>query len=188
MSDARSEGGTDDGELARRAADGDERAFAALVDRHGARLTRYLQGAAGSRSVADDVAQDTLVAVYRNLHRFDPARSFETWLFAIARNKLRDHFRRLAVRRWLGGGEAMDEVADPAPVPDIIAADREALQQVQAFVAELPEGLSTPLLLSAVEGLSLPDIGKVLGLSTKAVELRIYRARRRLKHYMGREG
>ena len=72
--------------------------------------------------------------------------------------------------------------------PDRQIEDRDDLRRVEALMAGLPEGLRTPLFLSAVEGMSMADIGDLMELSAKAVEVRVYRARKKLKAQFEGEG
>jgi len=177
-----------DEQLACRARAGDRMAFNRLMQRHAPRLVNFLERQLGSRSDADDVAQNTFIAIHRNLHRFDETRAFVTWMFVIARNKAKDHHRRRAVRNWIG----LEEPSVPAPVdpttPERIVADRDELARVNAAIRAMPEGLRTPLLLSVIDGMSHAEIGSVMGLSEKAAEVRVYRARRRLRDSFPPEG
>ena len=75
---------------------------------------------------------------------------------------------------------AAAEVPDPAPAaPDAIS-DREELERLWAAIADLPANLKEPLVLRTIEGLSQAETAEVLGISEKAVETRLYRARSRL--------
>ncbi|MED5550196.1 MAG: RNA polymerase sigma factor [Pseudomonadota bacterium] len=177
-----------DAELVSRAAGGERGAFDVLMTRHAGRVIRFARANLGSASEADDIAQESFVALHRNLHRYDPARVFETWLFAIVRNKIRDHHRRRAVLRWVGAEPDFSGLPTDEPGPERQAADRDDLRRAGELLARLPEGLRTPLLLSAVEGMSLAEIGTVMGLSAKAVEVRVYRARKALKAQFDDEG
>jgi RNA polymerase sigma factor (sigma-70 family) len=177
-----------DEQLAGRARAGDRMAFNRLMQRHAPRLVNFLERQLGSRSDADDVAQNTFIAIHRNLHRFDETRAFVTWMFVIARNKAKDHHRRRAVRNWIG----LEEPSAPAPVdpttPERIVSDRDELARVNTAIQAMPEGLRTPLLLSVIDGMSHAEIGSVMGLSEKAAEVRVYRARRRLRDSFPPEG
>lgn len=177
-----------DADLARRAAGGERGAFDMLMTRHAGRVVRFARAHTGSASEADDIAQESFVALHRNLHRYDPARAFETWLFAIVRNKIRDHHRRRAVLRWVGAETDFSGMPAGEAGPDRQVEDRDHLRRVEALMAGLPEGLRTPLFLSAVEGMSLAEIGDLMGLSAKAVEVRVYRARKKLKAQFEDEG
>lgn len=177
-----------DGELVTRARLGDQSAFGQLIRRHQNAIFRFLSHQIHDRADASDIAQETFVALFRSLHRFDTGRPFLAWAFVIARNKARDHHRRRVALRWIGIDDQLDRMASPTPDPEREVADREALSHVEQMIRTLPEGLRMPLLLSAMEDLSHEEIGAVMSLSTKAVELRIYRARKALKEQLSREG
>ena len=104
------------------------------------------------------------------------------------RNKIRDHHRRRAVLRWVGAEPDFSGMPAGEAGPDRQVEDRDDLRRVEALMAGLPEGLRTPLFLSAVEGMSLAEIGDLMGLSAKAVEVRVYRARKKLKAQFEDEG
>tara|TARA_R110002072_G_scaffold79633_3_gene183532 strand:+ start:969 stop:1556 length:588 start_codon:yes stop_codon:yes gene_type:complete len=170
-----------DADLVAQARKGKKQAFDMLMRRHSPMVVRYLARLLGNLDDAQDAAQETFVALHRNLHRFDLERPFVAWLFHIARNKGRDALRKRTAMRWLGGDDSMDQHASTAPAPDVAVSDRQALEQIDGAIRRLPEGLKTPLLLAAIEGLSHAEIGNVMGLTSKAVEVRIYRARSRLR-------
>ena len=177
-----------DADLVIRARSGDDPAFGQLIRRHQDAVFRFLSHQVQGAADASDIAQETFVALFRSLERYDTSRPFLAWAFVIARNKARDHHRRRAALRWVGVDDQYDRMASPAPDPEREVADREALSQVESLIRALPEGLRTPLLLSAVEGLSHEKVGAVMGLSAKAVEVRVYRARKALKAQLTREG
>ncbi|TPG14711.1 RNA polymerase sigma factor [Sphingomonas koreensis] len=103
----------------------------------------------------------------------------------IGLNKCRDWVRRRRVRQLLGIARPLDagvyQVADPAPDPWRAADDRRRLEATAAAIAKLPRALKEPLLLRTIEGLSQTDAASVLGISGKAVETRLRRARLKLK-------
>ena len=176
-----SDGNVVDVELVAQARSGRDHAFDQLMRRHSPVVVRYLTRLLGNMDEAQDAAQETFVAVHRNLHRFDPSRIFVAWLFHIARNKGRDVLRKRTAMRWLGGDDSIERFASNAPAPDTEVSDRQTLATVERAIQGLPEGLKTPLLLSAIEGLSHGEIATAMGLTPKAVEVRIYRARSRLR-------
>ena len=164
---------------------GDRRAFEALVRREKAGLYAFVRRYVGDADDAYDVVQESFVAAWRALGRFDPARPFPVWLRTIALNKCRDHGRRGKVRRlFLGAlasqpaahaetGRSGDETADGT------GADRD-LARLDRAIAKLPGLYKEPLLLTTAGGLSHEDAAVVLRISAKAVEMRLYRARKRL--------
>jgi RNA polymerase sigma-70 factor (ECF subfamily) len=180
-----------DADLVRRARAGEQRAFSLLMARHKHWLYRFIRRYVGDADEAYDVVQDAFVAALSNLARYDTARPLEAWLRRIALNKCRDRARREAVRRAFGlskrGPEETEAVADPAPdAEQALAADR-ALKTLGQAIAALPAALKEPLVLTVLEGLSHKDAGALLGLSPKAVEVRIYRAKHKLAETLDRD-
>ena len=174
-----------DSELAASAVAGDERAFSWLMQRHKDALYRFIRRYTGDADEAYDLLQESFTAAWGALKRYDRTRSFPTWLRRIALNKCRDWSRRRAVRRWLTRNEGLDSwtgqnLATGDPSPEDTVSDQEQLVRLDKAIASLPIGLKEPLILTALEGLSQDEAGKLLGLSAKAIELRVYRARRAL--------
>lgn len=174
-----------DQELAARAVAGDESAFTWLMQRHKDGLYRFIRRYTGEADEAYDVLQESFLAAWGALRRYDQTRSFSTWLRRIALNKCRDWSRRRSVRRWLTRNEGLDSwtgqnLAADEPSPEAALSDQERVSQLDRAIAALPGGLKEPLILTALEGLSQEEAGRLLGLTAKAVELRVYRARRAL--------
>jgi len=140
-------------------------------------LYRFIRRYVPDGDEAYDVLQDSFVAAWSALPRYDPARPFEAWLRHIALNKCRDRARRNAVRhaalRLFGR-----EPPQPASPPE--GAQDAHFTALEAAIARLPLALKEPLILTALEGLSQKEAGALLGISTKAVETRVYRAKQRL--------
>ena len=175
----------DDAALASRALAGDDAAFGQLMRRHTNDLFRFARRYTGDPDAAGDVVQDSFVSAWKALRLYDGRRPFGVWLRAIALNKCRDRGRRRFLRRVVLGQadpEGFEARSQPDPAPDAEAEllAQERLARLDRAVAALPAGLKEPLILTAFEGLSHQAAGEVLGLTAKAVEIRVYRARRRL--------
>ena len=174
-----------DAALACSAAEGDDKAFAVLVRRHKEPLYRLLRAYTGDGDEAYEAAHEAFIAAWGALKRYDPSRSFGAWLRTIAINKARDRGRRMLVRRVIFGSRDLDdaevlETADPAA-----GAEHEVLQDEQAkrldrAVSRLPSALKEALILTAFEGFSQQEAAKMLGVSVKTIETRVYRARKLL--------
>lgn len=178
-----------DSELAASAVAGDERAFSWLMQRHKDALYRFIRRYTGEADEAYDLLQESFTAAWGALKRYDGARPFPAWLRRIALNKCRDWSRRRAVRRWLTRNEGLDSwtgqnlpAAEPSPETNV--SDQEQLTRLDKAIANLPTGLKEPLILTALEGLSQDEAGRILGITTKAVEVRVYRARRALSEQL----
>jgi RNA polymerase sigma factor CnrH len=172
-----------DGELAALAVAGREDAFAELIRRHRDAIYRLIRGYTGNSEDAVDLLQEALISAYKALDVYDGARPFRAWLSRIAINKCRDWSRRRAVRRFLfmtGPSAEAEQVPDPLPGADETAAGREELERLWEEIARLPRNLKEPLILRTIEGLTQAETAGVLGISEKAVETRLYRARQKL--------
>ena len=169
-------------DLVRRARDGDEAAFASLVDRFGKPVLNFVFRMTGDAAEAEDVAQDSFVRAWRHLADFDAGRSaFSTWLFQIARNAALDRLRARRRRPVEPLDAAMVDAASPAPGPDAVAGRNELGAAIAAAVAELPEEQRTAFVLAEYHGQSMREIAAVMESSEKAVENRLYRARQFLR-------
>lgn len=172
-----------DAALIRGARAGDSGAQRALVERYRETVYRLARTATGDPEEAFDIAQEAFIAAFGALNRYDIERSFKTWISAITLNKCRDWARRRTVRRFIGlpmPEQAADWISDDMPSAEILAADRAELAATAHAIAKLPASLKDVLILCTVEGLSQQETAVTLGISVKAVETRLYRARQKL--------
>ena len=173
-----------DGELVVLSVAGRDGAFAELMARHRQAVFRLIRASVRDPEEALDLTQETFISAHLALARFDPERSMRAWLFAIAMNKCRDWGRKRAVRRFLrlGGdlGAEAEQVADDVASIDDMASDRQELERVSRDIAALPTKLRETLILRTIEGLSQTETAAILGISEKAVETRLSRARSKL--------
>ena len=179
-----------DGELALRAKAGDEQAFTALVRRHKEPIYRLIRRYVGDAEDAYDLLQESFASAWLALKTFDASRPFDVWMRRVALNKCRDWSRRLAVRRLIRRTLTLDTSealasTDLTPNPETIAIDREVLRQLERSIAALPARLKEPLILVTMDDMSHDAAAKLLGVSTKTIETRIYRARQRLAKALG---
>jgi RNA polymerase sigma factor (sigma-70 family) len=179
----------EDAALARLAAQGDERAFGQLMRRHKGSLHAFARRHVGDPEGALEVVQESFVAAWKALGRYDPTRPFGAWMRAIVLNKCRDRGRRLLVRRLILGERSIDapgapDHADPAPGPEASTLRAEQLARLEAAIARLPDQLKEPLILTYLEGRSQQEAADLLKVSVKTVETRTYRARKRLADWL----
>ncbi|MBR0552785.1 RNA polymerase sigma factor [Stakelama marina] len=173
-------------DLVRRARAGDRAAYDRLIARHAPRLLAIAQATMGNRAEAEDAAQEALAQAWLKLDRFDERRALAPWLARVTLNKCRDLLRR---RRWRffieNPFDRLDPTAEhdrPDPEDPVESIERrDELRRVQAKIARLPASLREPLILVTHEGYSQGEAAAILGISEKAVETRIYRARARLR-------
>ena len=174
-----------DGELATLSIAGRQAAFAEIMNRYRQPIFRLIRASVGDAEEALDLTQESFISAYQALARYDPDRPMRAWLSTIAINKCRDWGRKRRVRRFLTLGGALgaeaERVADDRVAADVAASDREELERVAKAIADLPANLREPLVLRTIEGLSQADTASILGISQKAVETRLYRARAKLE-------
>lgn len=173
-----------DADLAALALGGRQDAYRELLARHREPVFRLVRATTGDPHEALDITQETFVAAFASLARYDRERPFAVWVRQIALNKCRDWARRRRVRSFFTRAapleEAFDVAGDAVPA-DVQAADRAELARVTGAIARLPARLREALLLRTVDGLSQAEAAEVLAVSEKTIETRLYRARTKLK-------
>jgi RNA polymerase sigma factor (sigma-70 family) len=161
----------DDG-LARRAAQGDERAFAAIYERHHQELYRYCRAILRDPDDAQDALQATMVKALRALPGEKREIALKPWLFRVAHNEA------ISIARTRRPAAPIDaEAADPLAAPEQEAATRERLRELVADLDALPERQSAALVMRELSGLSFEEIGRVFDFSPAAAKQAVYEAR-----------
>jgi RNA polymerase sigma factor (sigma-70 family) len=179
--------GDTDAQLAASAKQGNRAAFDGLVRRHKDPIYRFVRRYIGQPDDAYDVLQNCFIAAWEGLSRYDTGRPFSSWLRVIALNKCRDFGRRQTVRRLFLKAFANEPVPEVITSPngaDDAEADTAKLAALDRAIADLPPLYKEPLLLTVVSGLSHQEAAQILGTTSKGVEMRLYRARRRIQQTM----
>ena len=177
----------DDATLAAQALAGRQAAYGALMRRHRDAVYRLTRGHVGDADAAMDIVQESFIAAFASLARYDGRRPFRGWIARITINKCHDWARRRAVRRFFTFARPIEDaahVADAAPDPEQAAQSRASVARIEAAVAALPVALREVVLLRGIEGMSQAEVAQILGVSEKAVEPRLYRARRQLQEML----
>jgi RNA polymerase sigma-70 factor (ECF subfamily) len=150
-------------------------------------LHRYLRRRVGE-STADELTAQTFATAYASWHRFDPSRPLRPWLYGIAANLLRHHWRseRRMLRAYARTG------IDPVVADDdetVARLDADAQRRVlAAALGELRPQDREILLLHAWAELTDSEIGAALSLPTGTVKSRLHRTRERLRNHLDRQG
>lgn len=179
-----------DADLAALARTGRQDVYREFLARYKVPVFRLIRSNVGDPDEAMDLTQETFVAGFAALARYDGERPFRTWISRIAINKCRDWARRRAVRSFFARAlplESAHAVASEGPAPDAEAGARDELARVRAAMAGLPHNLREVLVLRAVEEMSQSETAELLGVSEKTIETRLYRARTRLRSVLGEE-
>lgn len=167
-----------DAELLARSASGDRRAFDRIVARYGPIALRLAARIAPDRQSAEDIAQEAMVRIWHRAGDFDARRArFTTWLYRIVANLCIDLCRR---PRPAPLPEHFDAVDPAAGAHEAMEHDESRAALIRAM-ADLTAGQRAALTLVYDEGLSGAEAAEALGVTTKAVERLLARARAHLR-------
>lgn len=177
----------DDAELMGRVRADDRTAFATLMERWELPLKAFVGRIVLNVTEAEDIAQETFVAIWQNRARFRSGAAFKPWMFTIALNLARKRLRWwrrrpvISLDAWQEG-EMSDRATghEPAAGAERIARTELAIA-VRDAIAALPADLREALVLFEYEALSHAEIAEIVGATPKAVETRIYRAKEKLR-------
>jgi len=189
MSDPDTDGDAQDRADMERLAAGLDAALNPLMERHATPVFQFLCRRLGNEDDANDLAQETFVRVFRARTNFRTSEKFSTWLYAIAANLARNHFRwrsrhpNVSLETESSETEQTLGSTIPAdgPVPNELVLAAERADAVRAAVGKLPEGLREAIVLCEWEERSIAEAAVILEATPKAVESRLYRARQILR-------
>jgi RNA polymerase sigma-70 factor, ECF subfamily len=195
---------TEDRELVKRLRDGDESAFVELIDRYGATMLRVAQMYVRDRGTAEEVVQETWLAVLNGIDRFEERSSLKTWLFRILTNRAKTRGQRdgrmVPFSALAGAGNDADEPSvDPdrflgpdSPHPGAWAAppvtwpqekllEGETLDVIQMAIDMLPEAQREVILLRDVDGWTPMEVSEVLEITDGNQRVLLHRARSKVR-------
>jgi RNA polymerase sigma-70 factor (ECF subfamily) len=160
----------------------DESTFETMVATHHGEIYRYLLRATGRTSDADDLSQETFLRAYRAYRGLPKEANARAWLFAIATNLSRNHYRAQSRRRR--AYEAVRVTAtesDGASAPDGVLLGREASAVLETVVSRLPFKQRLAFLQRKVHGLDYEAIGRALSCSTDSARAHVFQALRKIR-------
>jgi RNA polymerase sigma-70 factor, ECF subfamily len=178
-----------------RVRDDDAAAFEELMRRYQSRVVSLLEHQVGRSGVAEDLAQDVFLRVYRARKTYVPGAKFSTWLFTIANNVASNALRSAAHRREVtldsansGGFPAnpLEQLAQAASgqMPARLLDKSEMREIVRAAVGSLSDRQRMAVLLCKFEGMSYEDIAEAMEMTPQAVKSLLFRARERLREIL----
>ena len=168
---------------------GDDDAFANLVEVYQVSIYNLCCRMLGDPDQAEDAAQETFLKAYRGLKRYDPNRPFATWLLSIASHHCIDRLRRRRIPT-ISLSELLpnQQKPDDTPGPEAVMAISEHQQAVRGMLEQLGNHDRAAIVLHYWYELSYEEIAKTLSTSVSSVKSRLHRARRQLARYwLGQE-
>jgi len=176
-----------EGELVASARAGSTAAFTGLVEIYQTPVYNLCYRMLGDPGEAEDAAQEAFLRAYSQLRRYDPARPFKTWLFAIASHHCIDRLRRRHVT-WLGIDDepllTHPALREPRPGPEQTAVRREEEAAVQAALAVLAPRDRSAIVMRYWYDMSYEEIARATGCTASAVKSRLHRARASLGAFL----
>lgn len=171
-----------DAELLSAARSGDHAALELLLERHQAQVYRFGMKMCRHPEDAQDVLQETLLAMARNVRDFRDASSFSTWLYTVARSfciKKRRRSKFVLDETSLDSVDSSEltSLADPGKHPEEILASKQVEEALELAIRSLEPLYREVLVLRDKEGLTAPEVAEVLGITVQAVKSRLHRAR-----------
>lgn len=161
---------------------GDKAALERLLERHQAQVYRFGMKMCRDPEDAQDVLQETLLAMARGVRDFRGASSISTWLYTVARSfcikkRRRSKFAPEETSLDAAGAAEASILADPSRTPDEVLAGKQVEQALEQAIVALEPMYREVLILRDVEGLTAPEVAEVLGVTAQAVKSRLHRAR-----------
>ncbi|EKF17966.1 sigma-70 family RNA polymerase sigma factor [Nitratireductor pacificus] len=169
---------TSDAALVARVGRGDRAALRLLFMRHHMRVYRFVVRQTGSESMADDIANEVFLEVWRQAPRFEGRSQVSTWLLGIARFKALSALRKRR-EETLEEGQA-EAVADSADTPEVAAMKEDKGAALRRFVDMLSEEHRVVVDLAYYHGKSVTEIGEILAVPVATVKTRMFYARKKL--------
>ncbi len=174
--------------LITRAQNGDVKAFEALIASQLAQVRRLARAFTGADPVADDLAQEALIKVYKSLRHFHYQAAFSTWLFAVVRNVFLDFAKSRAGQqraREEALGQDHAQIASGEAQPDERLLQEEERARVWRALRQVPVEFRTALVLYDLEGRSYDEIAAIEAIPLGTVKSRLARGRAHLRQILG---
>jgi RNA polymerase sigma-70 factor (ECF subfamily) len=171
-----------DAQLMIRVKEGDGASFSLLLEKHRASVIHFLFRMVQNQAVAEELAQEVFLRVYRSRTTYEPTAKFTTWLFRIAThlalNALRDRKNERLQERIDGDtGEApVRQISDNKPSPEAVMVRESRLEEVRRAVATLPEKQRAAVLMHKYQEMEYSQIAGALKCSESAVKSLLFRA------------
>ncbi|MDF0675530.1 MAG: sigma-70 family RNA polymerase sigma factor [Nitrospira sp.] len=185
---------------------GEERAFDELVNKHHGALIRMAMGYVADREVAEEVVQDTWIAVIDGLDRFEGRSSLRTWIFGIMIHKAKDRGvrekRHTTFSSFESAVDDSDKAVDPSrfrqsgewaghwafppqpwddQTPEKLLASQQAVEAMNRAIEALPRTLKDVLILRDVERVDAREVCEILKITETNLYVRLHRARERVR-------
>lgn len=159
---------------------GDDAAFANIVETYQRPVYNLCYRMLGDAVDAEDAAQETFWRAYQNLKRYDPQRSFPTWLLSIAAHYCIDQQRKRRIPLLSVDLLPEEDAPDPAPNPERVVGELEETSQIRRLLTSLGPQDRAAVIMRYWYEFSEDEIARALNLSVSAIKSRLHRARKEM--------
>ncbi|MBN2410453.1 RNA polymerase sigma factor [candidate division KSB1 bacterium] len=172
---------------------GDQQALSKLIDIFSEPIHGFIYSVVGDWQIVEDLAQETFLRMITAIKDYEFRAPFRSWLFRIAINLCRDHFRRKKVRNIISfltydSNEEELEIIDEKQNPLRDLESKESLQKIEQALKNLPEYLRLVFILRDIQELSYEEIADTMKWSLGTVKSRLFRARKEIAKYLIQQG
>ncbi|PWD99512.1 RNA polymerase sigma factor [Marinilabilia rubra] len=176
-----------DNQLVIQAKKGHTEAFSTLVDRYRQKVFQSAMGFLHNPDDAEDLTQEIFVKAWNALDGFDQRSAFSTWLYRIAVNKAINVIRKNKIRSFIGLNEAGNEPFSTESNAEEAITVKEQKEEIKKAVDQLNNKQKKAFVLFYYQDLNMKEVAEVLGISQKAVESLVFRARKKLQSIVDRK-
>lgn len=159
--------------------DGDIRQLARLFERHHVRLYNFYLRLTGKRQVSEDLVQEVFFRMLKYRHTYEGGGEFSAWMYHLARNVQKDHYRK-----WKHEPVTVEDLAEPEaqePHAHELLEKKQNNELLQRAMEQLPVDKKELLILSRYQDLRYDAIAQILGCSAETVKVRVHRAMKELR-------
>jgi len=179
----------EDNQIIHAVLNGNVNAYGRIISKYQKPIYNLMYRASKSEQLSMEMTQEAFTRAYEKLDRFDPGRSFFSWLFAIGANLARDHLRRVGRELMfseaeIDGNELVDDGMNQAAVLE----QKVEISRIMQLLEMLPLDYREALILRYSEDLSMNEVAKALDLSTSGAKMRVHRGLKRLRSMLAGNG
>lgn len=175
----------------------DEAAFNTIFDRYSRQIYNFINKQVAERESVEDLVQEVFLRVFKSAKNFDPEKKFSSWIYKIALNEVKRHWKRTSSRQTFslntplgdegGDSERQDLIKDQRITPDTSAEKDLFSKNLKSLIDRLPEKQKTVVLLKVYNELTFEEIAEICECPLSTVLSRMRYAVSKLRRWLGIE-
>lgn len=154
--------------------------FEKIIKKYDKNLYSYIYSLVREQYLAEDLLQETLIKIYKNLDKYDSNKNFSAWIITIARNTVYDHLKKKKIITLNLLDEKDSDVKEEKHNPSQLLEEKEKTEIIDRVVNNLPENYRDIIILKYFDELKYQEIADVLNIEVSKVKWKLYEARKLL--------